>query len=244
MQRSTEICDHCGVIFAKLAAQTQWRQELHLQAEQAWTSTFTRLVGFRIHQQRQALEMVSLFEMRNRYDVLFTGAPYASGCIEERSHSWFNLMGRQLLGGCRPARLDVRDGADQLLLSLDKRFGLYFHELQVNDPAGQMLGVVRRQLHPLRPVYAIFDAKGLELLRIEGPWFSLPFFGQRYNFYRGSEYVGHLVKRWGGLWKESFTDADNYQARLSPRLPELHRALLFAAVLLIDFGHHETSPGA
>lgn len=242
VQASPFACERCGLVFQKRAAADALLADAQRDSEHRLTEAFARLVGFEIRQRLEWLEILSPFERTNRYEVLFQGAPCAAGTVEERSRSWLNMIGRQLLGGCRPARLDLRDSAGQLLLTMDKPLRWYFHEIAVGDAAGQPLGCVRRVFHPLLARYQVCDAQGVELMQIHGPVALLPFFGHRYAFRRGLQDVGHVVKRWGGLVREAATDADGFRARLSGTLPWRHRALLFAAVLLIDFGVYEDNP--
>ena len=56
---------------------------------------------------------------------------------------------------------------------------------------------------------------------------------------RPTQEVGLIQKKWSGLLKELFTDADNFwvdfEAVADPQL----RALLFSATVLIDIVHFE-----
>ena len=54
---------------------------------------------------------------------------------------------------------------------------------------------------------------------------------------------GIITKRWSGLLKEMFTDADNFGVDLA-RVPDPQlRALAFAATVLIDVVHFERAKG-
>lgn len=240
-QASATTCQACGVVFEKFLQLDQAARAVTEQGERHLHEALDALSGFEIRQRLEFLEILSPFEWSNRFDVSFRGARYASGTVDERSDSLLNVLGRQILGGCRPARMDLRDGVGHLLLTMDKPFGLYFHEITVRDATSRLVGTIKRRFHPLRPCYRIRDASGREVLNIRGPWLSLPFFGQHYAFLQQDREVGHLVKRWRGLLAEWFTDTDTFGATLSVSLPWSHKALLFAAVLLIDFGHYENN---
>jgi len=51
--------------------------------------------------------------------------------------------------------------------------------------------------------------------------------------------VGVITKKWSGLGKEVFTDADNFGITFSSELKETTKAILLGAVFLIDFLYFE-----
>jgi hypothetical protein len=55
--------------------------------------------------------------------------------------------------------------------------------------------------------------------------------------------IGHIKKKWSGLAKEFFTDADNFGVSFSPDLALHVKALILAAVFLIDFMYFEDNAG-
>ena len=49
------------------------------------------------------------------------------------------------------------------------------------------------------------------------------------------ECLGAIRKHWSGLMQEMFTDADNFGVEFPKELPSSSKALLLAAVFLVDF---------
>jgi Zn-finger nucleic acid-binding protein len=248
MQSSSTVCACCGAIFAKV--QEQRRQEQQFQQEHATQAraagleeNFGPATGFRIRQRVEWLEILSPFERANRYEVMLMGDRTRHAMLEERSRSVFNFIGRQLLGGLRAAHLELANEHNQVLLTLDKAFRLFFHELTVKDPQGRALGSVRRRFHILRENYEVRDRLGRLLLEIKGPLFFLPFVDAKFRFLRQGQEVGQMTKRWRGVVREHFTDADVFLASLSRHLSLKEKVLLFGAVVLIDFGHYENNSG-
>ena len=47
--------------------------------------------------------------------------------------------------------------------------------------------------------------------------------------------VGRISKKWGGMLKEMFTDADVFGMEVEPHVPNELRAILLVATFLIDF---------
>lgn len=50
---------------------------------------------------------------------------------------------------------------------------------------------------------------------------------------------GKITKKWSGLLKEGFTDADNFGVTFPNDWPNEQKALFLGAVFLIDFVHFE-----
>jgi uncharacterized protein YxjI len=59
----------------------------------------------------------------------------------------------------------------------------------------------------------------------------------------GERVVGMIQKRWSGLAKEMFSDADDFGVELSNATDARLKLLAFAAVVLIDVVHFEKSKG-
>ena len=55
----------------------------------------------------------------------------------------------------------------------------------------------------------------------------------------GARTVGRIVKKWGGIAKEAFTDADTFGITFPANCPSGTKAVLLGAVFLIDFVHFE-----
>ncbi|HIE71348.1 MAG TPA: hypothetical protein EYP98_14915 [Planctomycetes bacterium] len=55
--------------------------------------------------------------------------------------------------------------------------------------------------------------------------------------------VGRISKKWGGLLKEMFTDADIFGVECDPSVPVEVRNVLMVATFLIDFTCFENNAG-
>ena len=72
-------------------------------------------------------------------------------------------------------------------------------------------------------------------MNIEGPLFH-PW---TFHIKKQGREVGKILKKWSGLGKEMFTDADTFALSLDPNLEANEKSLLLGAVFLIDFVHFE-----
>ncbi len=233
----TSTCQQCGIIFEKLNKQIKHSQAASSQIH----SLLEDAVGFKIEQEKEWLEILSPFELSNRYQVVIFSKKNHFGHVYEHSQSLLNCVTRFFLGYLRPATLLFKDENECLLLTMKKYFRWYFHQLDLEDANNTKLGSIKRKFHFLRTNYAIKNKHGAKIMEIKGPLFWIPFIDQSFTFTKREQAIGCISKKWGGLLKESFTDADVYQARIDQDLSITEKSLLFAAAFLIDFVSFENN---
>ena len=122
-----------------------------------------------------------------------------------------------------------------MILRVIRPFRFYFHRADVVDSQGQTIGVIERRFSVLRRIYSVLDSSGEEVFQLFGPILH-PWTFQIKN--DGIEY-GKITKKWSGLLKEGFTDADNFGVMFPAEWDVKLKALFLGAVFLIDFVHFE-----
>jgi len=190
-----------------------------------------------IKQDVEVFEAMTGFETENSYSVLDrSGAGLFRIC--EKS----GVCARMCCGNKRPFSLHIHNVREPGRFLVVKRpYRWYFQELQIfegsgPDGGGPLLGSVVRDFAFLQRNYTIYGADGAPLLKIEGPFFS-PW---TFNIFDGEgTQIGQVNKKWSGLAQEIFTDADNFGVQFPRNLPLVAKALLLAAVILIDFMYFE-----
>ena len=186
-----------------------------------------------VRQQTEWVEALASFETQNRYAVL-DGAGRELFYAAEHS----GLLGWWTLQSHRPFTVDVLDREGRPVLVLRRPFRLYFHELEVRDGEGRLLGAVRRRSRVfalLRRIYSVCDADGRETLALFGPVLH-PW---TFRIMADATETGRITKQWSGVGKEMFTDADHFGVELPADAEPNVKAVLLAAVFLIDFVHFE-----
>lgn len=200
---------------------------------------FARVGRLTVRQRKKWLEILLSFEFRNAYEVYDeTQRPVLK--VAEQGSGFGAFFKRMFLGPLRPFTAAVIDpNMGQEVLSLRRPFRFIFHRLEVIGPDGAPLGAIQRRWSWLRRIYVIEDAGGQVVADLFGPILRPWTFEIRV----GGEVRGLVQKRWSGLLKEAFTDADNFGVEVAriddPRL----KALAFAATVLIDVVHFERSKG-
>lgn len=198
---------------------------------------FQRHTRLSVRQRKRWLEVLFSFEMKNAYDV-FDGDQMPVLRVEEEGAGIGSFLKRMFFGPRRWFTANVQDlAAQRPLLSIRRPWRFYFHEIAVHGPDGEPLGSVVREWSWIRRIYTVRDAQQQPVATLFGPILRPWTFEVRLP---GSEHtVATIQKRWSGMVKELFTDADNFVLDLASVHDPAHKALLFAATILIDIVHFE-----
>lgn len=189
--------------------------------------------GLMISQVKEWGEIITGFETQNKYVVSDEDGNVLYVAGEEGG----SLLARWFLKALRPFTIELRDGEHRPVLQVQRPFRFFFHRAEIRDAAGDPIGSVERRFAFFRRKYAIFDGDGREIFQLFGPLLR-PW---TFRIMADGGEIGKITKKWSGLLKESFSDADNF-ALLYPRDWDARlKALLLGTVFLIDFVHFENT---
>jgi hypothetical protein len=213
-------------------------------APSAGTSPLLSCPEILVKQQVELREAVFGYETSNSYVFrdLTTGAEL--GGADEASGGFGGFLARQFLGPGRPLNLAITESSGGVWTEGKRPFSLiaFIKPPTMTVTWGQgPLGTIRR-IWPLliRRRYEIRVAnKAGPGLLIDGtlfhPW--------TFPVMKRGRQVACILKKWSGLGREMFTDADNFLVRFEdPGLSVAERRLLLAAALAIDFDFFESKP--
>ena len=184
-----------------------------------------------VTQKKEWGEIFTGWETRNKYAVSDT----AGNELYYAAEVGGNFLVRGFLKALRPFKIQLVNTNQEPTMSIKRPFRFFFHRAEIYDGEGQLLGAIQRQWSWLRRIYSVQDTSGTEVFRLFGPILHPWTFIVQLD---GRE-VGKIVKKWSGLAKEIFTDADNFGVTYPADLDVRAKALLLGAVFLIDFVHFE-----
>jgi uncharacterized protein YxjI len=203
-------------------------------------AVFAKTSRLSVRQRKRWLEILTSFDSRNTYVVYDErGNPVFN--VQEQGHGIINFFKRVFLGAYRPFTAHVEDlsGEHGHMLTLQRPFRLIFHRLEVRDKQGKLLGAIQRRWTWIRRKYEVEGPTGEILCTLFGPIFRPWTFEIHMP---GSDVeIGVVQKKWSGLLKEAFTEADNFWVELDRVEDPALKALLFSATVLIDAVHFERS---
>ena len=185
-----------------------------------------------VRQTREMLEVFTGFETANRYRVLTPEGQEAMFAYEDSG-----MLSRQFLGTNRPLSLHILDGDGTPVLNANRGFFFFFSHLNVQDGNSTPIGSLNRKFGMLKRRFVVLDAGGQQIAGLNGSIFRPHTF--TLNNARGEE-MGRIVKEWGGIMREGFTDADNFRIQFSDAERSEHiRLLLIASAFAIDLDFFE-----
>lgn len=184
-----------------------------------------------VHQKKELGEVLTGFETKNKYAVLDVAGNQIYFAQEESG----SVLLRWFLRALRPFTITVLTEANEVVLQVTRPFRFYFHRIEVIDSQGELLGTIERRFSILRRIYSVYNSTGKEVYQLFGPILHPWTFQIRKD---GIEY-GKITKKWSGLLKEGFTDADNFGVMFPVDWDVKLKALFLGAVFLIDFVHFE-----
>lgn len=195
---------------------------------------------FMIKQKKEWLEILSGFESKNNYQI-YNAQKEQLGFISERGAGFLKVLSRLFLRSHRPFQIRISNNDGHELLTVHRPFFWIFSDLFV-DHQGKNYGSIHRRFSILYKTYSILDQRGQETFKIKSPLWRLwkfPIFNRQGN------QVGVISKKWQGVLKEVFTDADSFFIDLnSPELTTEHKILLFVSGISIDFDFFEQNQGS
>lgn len=185
-----------------------------------------------IKQKKEWGEILTGFETRNNYSVMGPDGRELYYAGEDSS-----FLSRMFLKTMRPFTIDVVGTDGTPVIQIRRPFRFFFPEVSVFDTDGLIIGTIKKRFSFARRIYSVLDSNGQEAFELFGPMLHPWTFEIRE---RGME-IGKITKKWSGLGKEIFTDADNFGVTFPETWDIRTKALFLGAVFLIDFVHFEKS---
>jgi len=186
-----------------------------------------------IVQKRELAELFG-FETRNKYAIEVNGAPFAFAA--EQGKGGLAFLARMFVGHWRTFEIHFFDSARQLVLRAVHPFRFLFQRLEVNAASGRPIGAIQQRFAIFSKRFDVTDPSGRLLLSVSSPiWRPWTF-----AFERDGRELARVEKKWSGMLREAFTDADRFRVAFpSAELSQDERSLVLAAAIFIDLQYFE-----
>jgi uncharacterized protein YxjI len=187
-------------------------------------------------------ERVGFMKLTDVYDILDpqSGAPI--GVAKEEPNPWAKWLRLIIKKALMPTVINVYEGAEGAsstpVLSIRRGVALLRPKVIVSAN-GRVIGYFQAKAFSLGGAFRMFDPSDAEVGLVKGDW-------KGWNFQMlgtNGEELGRVTKKWAGLGKELFTNADTYVIALSETnvvRPNI-APLLLAAGIAIDTVYKEKS---
>lgn len=205
-----------------------------------------------VHQQVEVVEVLTGFQMENKYQIKNSLGQQVYFAAEESSVSQ-----RLFCGPARGFVIHIVDNNGQEVTRVTREFkccggcsccancGSCALEIQIEAPVGQVVGIARQLQSCVTPRFSIMDSNQQQVFYVEGPTCicqgicctaDVDF--RIYTADRAHE-VGKLSKQWSGYVKEAITNANNFGVSFPMDLDVRMKATLIGTLFLIDFMYFE-----
>jgi hypothetical protein len=209
---------------------------IDLTASSPFQTTLAQSPRLVVRQRTNVLEDFTGVEAQGRYQVLTESGAFVAG-FAEHADGIGGFLGRWMLKARRPFTMGLypAEHADRPLLLLERPWTWLLSQLEVREAgSGRVVGRVQQRWAWFRKRLDLQAADGRPLARLTGPilrpWTVLIETGPESN----PREAGRIEKKWSGLLREAFTDADTFLVTL-PQGDARLRQLVLAAAILVDF---------
>ncbi len=204
-----------------------------LEASSAVSSTLAGEGTVIVKQAKSWTEVFTDLETVSRFSVS-TPDGRELWAAAEISQGFLGVIARWFLKSARPFTMELRARDGSVAMRIQRPWRFFFSHVDVFTGDGAPLGEVQERWGWFTRLYELKDPSGNVLASLVGPLFRPWTFLVKID---GKE-VAQISKKWSGLGREMFTDADTYGLTFQGTTPGV-RALMLAATFLIDFRHFE-----
>ncbi len=177
-------------------------------------------------------EHVALLKLTDTYDIVDPETGQPLGIAKEEPPSWAKYLRLLVNKHFLPTAVNVYEtggAAGRPVVSIKKSFSFLRASVSVVDGTGHPLGYFKSKLFSLGGGFWVMDTADRQVAEVKGDWkgWNFTLLGAQ------GEKLGRVTKKWAGLGKELFTNADTYVISLTDARRESAQ-LLLAAGLAID----------
>lgn len=197
-----------------------------------------------VKQTMEMFEMFTGFETSNKYKVLNSMGQECYKAVEES-----DFCSRQFCGPSRSFKVHIKDHTGRAVLEVDRPFVCAVlpclsscrFEMSIKAPiSGETLGYIKQDFFCCEPKFSVYDKDDNKVFIINGPCIQCGCGDIEFaiNDIHGNK-CGAVTKKWSGVLKEAYTDADNFNLSFPLDLDVKLKGVLLGAVFMIDFMFYE-----
>lgn len=194
---------------------------------------FLEKQGLIIQQRKELAELFGV-ETRNKYEIL-DEQKNNLGFAAEQGGGLFALFARSFLGHWRKFEIHIFDRERQLMLKAFHPFRWFFQRLEIKDHQDNSLGYLQQRFAIFTKHFDIFDENDQLIYSVKSPFYKI----WTFPFYQHDKEVAKVEKKWSGLVKEIFMDADNFHIDFGNVMETKHKQLVLCSAFFIDLQYFE-----
>lgn len=176
------------------------------------------------------------FEQRNQYTIADLNGQLIGYCAEAKL-GFGDVLSRQFLGHWRTFDIIGTDLQGQKVLRAHHPFRWFFNRLDIYSTGDRLVGSLQQRFAWFDRKFDFLDARDRIIMTMTSPFWRFWQFPVQHD----GKKISLIAKKWSGLGKEMFTDADNFKVEFIERsLTSDQKLLLLSAAIFIDILYFET----
>lgn len=200
--------------------------------------TFNQLIAtssiIKISQKRELAELLGV-ESRNKY-LLETVEGEPIGYAAEKDAGVIDFFLRQSFGHWRSFEVLIFDNQRQLKFIAKHPFRFYFQRIEIYDYQSRLITVIQKRFSFLSKCFDVLSVDGKVLMSVSSPFWRI----WTFEFFQNTDLVAIIRKKWGGIIKETFLDADSFTVEFqAENLKEEEKITLIIAAIFVDLLYFE-----
>ena len=186
-----------------------------------------------ITQQVEHLEAFVGFETANRYNIMTEDGQHLLYAFEESG-----AISRQFLGSHRPLSIHVVEDGSRHVFTAQRSFFWFMSHLHIRDDSDKHIGSLQRKMKFLGRRFDLEGPNGQLVAEVRGRLLR----PHTFMIHKpGGDEVARVTKKWSGLIREAFTDADTFRLQFHNDLDQDFRMLVLATAFAIDMDFFENN---
>lgn len=176
-------------------------------------------------------EKVQFIKLSNTYDIFDPETNKKIGVAKEEQTAVQKFM-KIFFRGSVPTKVSLYcEETNEKVLEIYKHFAWIKPKVSVRDAIGKDIGYFKGKFKLSFGVeFNIFNALNEPMGNFKGNWKARDFKITNSN----GNLLGAITKKWAGIGKEFFTDADNYVIDISENIQNNDKILVLGACLALD----------
>ncbi|PIN69581.1 hypothetical protein COV93_04870 [Candidatus Woesearchaeota archaeon CG11_big_fil_rev_8_21_14_0_20_43_8] len=176
----------------------------------------------------EPLEIFTSISTKNKYEIEDQNSKPLYYAYEVS-----NFFMNQLLNKHRPLKMVIVDNDKNIQMTIEKAFHFLKARYMVKDNKENIIGYIRQRRWFITKSFDICDKDDMAYYTCTAKFPHL----WTFKIFQQEMHVGTILKKWSGIGKEAFTDADNFQINYA-NIKE-HKHLVLAAAFAIDLSVFE-----
>lgn len=196
---------------------------------------FSNKISPLIFKQEKELGELFGYEARNKFRIESPEGEHLASAAE-RDTGFGGILARQFLGHWRKFEINFYDKHGQYLFRAVHPFRWFFQRIEIEDSDSRFLGAIEQRWSILYKKFDLHDASGQTIMTVSSPLWKL----WTFDFERNGVQIARVKKKWGGVLKEMFLDADSFALEWNSELINKQElSVLLGATLFIDLNYFE-----